>query len=111
MDRAAPHDSEHATRRYAASLPWVARRVLGDDERPVLRRKLWVFARRAVVRTAGLALLIGSGAALLDARVPTLAEPLGGAAGIALALLGLVGVVAWAIATRSKLLRSGLLLA
>ncbi|MBC8073316.1 MAG: hypothetical protein IAG13_33660, partial [Deltaproteobacteria bacterium] len=52
MDSAAPNDSEHATRRYAASLPWVAQRALGDDERPVLRRRLWVLARRAVTRTA-----------------------------------------------------------
>ncbi|MBC8073423.1 MAG: hypothetical protein IAG13_34200, partial [Deltaproteobacteria bacterium] len=45
------------------------------------------------------------------ARVPALAEPLGGMAGIALALLGVVGVVAWSIATRSQRVRFGLLLA
>jgi hypothetical protein len=111
MDRAAPHDSEHATRRYAASLPWVARRALGSDERPALRRKLWLFARRAVVRTAVLAVAVGSTALVIDARVPTLAQPLGGSFGLVLALLGLVGVLAWAIAARSLLVRAGLVLA
>jgi hypothetical protein len=103
MIDATTESSEHATRRYAAALPWVARRRLGTDERRALMRGLHRLARRSAAVLASLAALVGGGASLLDTELPAVAIPMGGAPGVVLALLGLLGVVAWAIAARGWL--------
>ncbi len=105
----APHDTD-TPRRYAASLPWVARRTLEHDERPRLLRCFGMQWRRSLGTLALVAAIATAGSALVDARMPEVSEQLGGVAGLALALVGLTGVVAWAIAAK-RWIRWGLALA
>lgn len=99
--------STDTPRRYAASLPWVAARRVPSDERRVLLRRLAMQARRSGGAFVLLAALVTGGAALVDATMPMIAMQLGGAAGVALAVFGLCGVIAWAIAAR-RFVRLGL---
>lgn len=101
--------STETPRRYAASLPWVAARRVPSDERRALLRGLGAQARRSGGAFVLLAALVTGGAALVDATMPIIATQLGGTAGVALAVLGLCGVLAWAIAAR-RFVRLGLAL-
>jgi hypothetical protein len=102
--------STDTPRRYAASLPWVAARPMHADERRSLLRGLAAQARRSGASFVLLAAIVTCGAAVTDAWAPTIARDLGGPAGVALAVLGLSGVIAWAITAR-RWIRFGLLLA
>src|SRR5262245_3961544 len=103
-------ESTGAPRRYAASLPWVGTRRLPSEERRALLRRLAAQARKSGGAFVLLAAIVTGGAALVAAKMPAIALQLGGLAGVALALFGLCGVLAWAIAAR-RWVRLGLALA
>jgi hypothetical protein len=79
--------------RYAAGLPHVGRRALGDHERSCIRRRLRRLELEAIASLAGLvgiAVAAGSNAPMLE---PHIVATLGGTVGVMLSVTGAIGLV------------------
>jgi hypothetical protein len=80
-------------RRWAESLPFSTRRELRAGEQAVWRRRAWRLVAQTAAIGAAAIVGVGIGAVAIERLMPELAHAFGGVAGLALSLVGVVGIV------------------